>query len=206
MLQHRPSLDKEFKMSLNTIYETSESKFLKGLINYSRIIIACGIIFSISACGGNKDVETTKVVVEEVTKKVVPVSTKSTTDDIASEVQLNREKWMSHGISDYEIEMQRICYCVPEVVRMMVFEIGDNKVTTVRYADTGEIVDPQHYGEFNTIQAMFTFVEQALEKNPADLSIAYDEEYGYIKELSVDFKENIADDEISIIASNMRPR
>ncbi|MDH3609884.1 MAG: DUF6174 domain-containing protein, partial [Gammaproteobacteria bacterium] len=59
---------------------------------------------------------------------------------------------------------------------------------------------------FNTIEGMFSFVEQALEKNPADLSIAYDEKYGYIKELSVDFKENIADDEISIIASNMRPR
>ena len=102
--------------------------------------------------------------------------------------------------------MQKICYCVPEVVRMMVFEVKDDKVETVRYADTGDEVDPQHYGNFNTIEGMFSFVEQALEKNPADLSIAYDEKYGYIKELSVDFKENIADDEISIIASNMRPR
>jgi len=193
-------------MSLSNLYETSKSNYLKGLIKYSYILITCSIILSISACGGNKDEVPGETVEKEVTKTVTPESTKATSSDIASEVQSNREKWMAHGISNYEIEMQKICYCVPEVVRMMVFEVKDDKVDTVRYADTGDDVDPQHYGDFNTIEGMFSFVEQALEKNPADLSIAYDEKYGYIKELSVDFKENIADDEISIIASNMRPR
>ncbi len=193
-------------MSLSNLYETSKSNYLKDLIKYCYILITCCVILSISACGGNNDEELAKTVEKEVTKTVTPESTKATSGDIASEVQSNREKWMAHGISNYEIEMQKICYCVPEVVRMMVFEVEEDKVQTVRYADTGEDVDPQHYGNFNTIEGMFSFVEQALEKNPADLSIAYDEKYGYIKELSVDFKENIADDEISIIASNMRPR
>lgn len=193
-------------MSLSNLYETSKSNYLKGLIKYACILFTCSIIFSMSACGGKKDEEPAKTVEKEVAKTVTPESTKATSSDITSEVQSNREKWLAHGISNYEIEMQKICYCVPEVVRMMVFEVKDDKVETVRYADTGDEVDPQHYGDFNTIEGMFSFVEQALEKNPADLSIAYDEKYGYIKELSVDFKENIADDEISIIASNMRPR
>jgi hypothetical protein len=193
-------------MSLSNVYETSKSNNLKGLIKYSYILITCSIILSISACGGKKDEESASTVEKEVNKTITPESTKATSGDIASEVQSNREKWMSHGINNYEIEMQKICYCVPEVVRMMVFEVEEDKVEAVRYADTGDDVDPQHYGDFNTIEGMFSFVEQALEKNPADLSIAYDEKYGYIKELSVDFKENIADDEISIIASNMRPR
>jgi hypothetical protein len=164
------------------------------------------MLLSLVACGGNKEKNSTEVVAEEVSKVEETKSTKATSNDIATEVQSNREKWMQHGISNYEIEMQKICYCVPEVVRMMVFEVEDDNVATVLYADTGEAVDPQHYSDFNTIEGMFTFVEQALEKNPADLSIAYDEKYGYIKELNIDFKENIADDEISIIASNMRPR
>ncbi|QMU61994.1 MAG: hypothetical protein GKR92_09930 [Gammaproteobacteria bacterium] len=193
-------------MSLYNLHEISKSYFLKGLIKYTVILITCSIILSISACGGDKDEAPTETAENETTETVTPESTKATSNDISSEVQSNREKWMAHEISNYEIEMQKICYCVPEVVRMMVFEVGDNKVETVRYADTGDDVDPQHYGDFNTIEGMFLFVEQALEKNPADLIIAYDEEYGYIKELSVDFKENIADDEISIIASNMRPR
>ena len=193
-------------MSLSNLYETSKSIYLKGLIKYSYILFVCTIIINVSACGGGKNESPAKMAEKEETKAVAPESIKATSNDIASEVQKNREKWMSYEISDYEIEMQKICYCIPEVVRMMVFEIEANEVEAVRYADTGEDVDPQHYGDFNTIEGMFSFVEQALEKNPADLSIAYDDKYGYIKELSVDFKENIADDEISIIASNMRPR
>ncbi len=188
-------------MSLSILHTTLYPTYLKSLIKCILIFIACSSL--ISACGGTKE---EAPVENEVTEAVSPDSTKATSNDIATEVQINRDKWMSHEISSYQIEMQKICYCVPEVVRMMVFEVESNKVESVHYADTGEDVDPQHYGDFNTIEGMFTFVEKALDKNPADLSIAYDEKYGYIKELSVDFKENIADDEISIIASNMRPK
>lgn len=186
-------------MSFSNIHVKAKSIFLQNLFKYCFISLTCCLL--ISACGG-KD-ETPKE--EKVAEAVAPVSTKATTNDIATEIQMNREKWQAHEISGYQIEMQKICYCVPEVVRMMVFEIKDDEVASVKYADTGDDVDPQHYGDFNTIEGMFAFVEKALEKDPADLSIAYDEKYGYIKELSVDFQENIADDEISIIASNMRP-
>ena len=145
-------------MSLSNLYETSKSNYLKSLIKYSYILITCYIILSISACGGKNDEEPAKTVEKEVAKTVTPESTKATSGDIASEVQSNREKWMAHGISNYEIEMQKICYCVPEVVRMMVFEVKDHKVDSVRYADTGDDVDPQHYGDFNTIEGMFSFV------------------------------------------------
>ena len=188
-------------MSFPNSHATFNSIYLRSLFKYTLIFIASSLL--ISACSGDKE----EVPVEkEVTETVVPESTKATSNDIASEIQVNREKWMAHEISSYQIEMQKICYCVPEVVRMMVFEVDENEVVSVRYADTGEDVDPQHYGDFNTIESMFTFVEKALEKNPADLSIAYHDKYGYIKEMSVDFKKNIADDEISIIASNMRPK
>ncbi|MGH1538339.1 MAG: DUF6174 domain-containing protein [Gammaproteobacteria bacterium] len=193
-------------MSFSNKYESTDSKYLKGLIKYSYILFICSITISISACGGNNEEAPANTSEQEVAETAAPESTTATSNDITSEIQKNREKWLAHDISDYEIEMQKICYCIPEVVRMMVFEVSGDNVETVRYADTGEDVDPQHYGDFNTIEGMFSFVEAALGKNPADLSIAYDEKYGYIKELSIDFKENIADDEISIIASNMRPR
>jgi len=191
-------------MPYSNLTASMYTTFLKAFNLISSTLLLTVVVLSISACGGKKD-EVVQVE-KETTKAEVPASTKASSGDIATEIQTNRDKWIAHDISDYQIEMQKICYCVPEVVRMMVFEVSEEKVASVRYADTGEDVDPQHYGNFNTIEGMFTFVEQALEKNPASLSITYHEEYGYIKELDIDFKENIADDEISIIASNMRPR
>lgn len=191
-------------MTSSNINEAPASNRLRGLYKNAYLLVTCSMLILLFSCGGNKD--SAEEVVEKVSQAEETKSTKATANDIASEVESNREKWMQHGINNYEIEMQKICYCVPEVVRMMVFEVDDNSIKTVRYADTGDDVEQQHYGDFNTIESMFAFVEQSLEKNPADISIAYDEKYGYIKELSIDFKENIADDEISIIASNMRPR
>jgi len=187
-------------MSFFKLHEAFKSSFTY-LFKCIFILIACS--FVINACGGNKE----EVPVEkQVTETVTPESTKATTNEIATEVQVNQEKWKAHGISKYEIEMQKICYCIPEVVRMMIFEVHDYNVESARYADTGKNVDPKHYGEYNTIDSMFSFVERALGKNPENLTITYDEKYGYITELTIDFKKNIADDEISVIASNMRPK
>ena len=198
-------------MSLSELHAVFKSSFM-WVFEFIFILIACS--FVITACGGNQeevpvDKQVTETVASEstkVTKTVTPENTQVTTNNIATEIQANREKWKAHGISKYEIEIQKICYCIPEVVRMMIFKVADYNVETARYADTGESVDPKHYGEFNTIDSMFSFVERALKKNPADITITYDEKYGYITELNIDFKVNIADDEISVIASNMRPK
>ena len=131
---------------------------------------------------------------------------KTSSNQVVAEVQANKDKWLSHDIKKYQIEMQKICFCAPDAVRMMIFQVEDNEIKDVRYADSGDAVDPGHYNELNTIEGMFALVEQSLEKNPADIVISYDQEYGYIKELTVDYQENIADDEFTFIASNMKSR
>ena len=187
-------------MLLTKLHVAFKSSFM-WVFEYIFILIACSLV--INACGGNQE---EVPVNKQVNETVAPENTQVTTDNAAAEVQANREKWKAHGISKYEIEIQKICYCIPEEVRMMIFKVADYNVETARYADTGESVDPKHYGEFNTIDSMFSFVERALKKNPEDITIIYDEKYGYIAELNIDFKKNIADDEISVIASNMRPK
>ncbi|MEJ2115674.1 MAG: DUF6174 domain-containing protein, partial [Gammaproteobacteria bacterium] len=102
-------------MPLSSLHTTFNPTFSKSLIKYILIYITCGTL--ISACGGTNEETPVENI---VTETVAPESTKATSNYIASEIQKNREKWMSHGISDYEIEMQKICYCIPEVVRMMV--------------------------------------------------------------------------------------
>ena len=139
----------------NTIFNANtKTANLNNCLAYFFTAFICCLL--LNACGGNKDeaaVEKEKVSQDTQT----PESTKATSVDIASEVQINREKWQAHEIGEYQIEMQKICYCIPEVVRMMVFEVEGDEIASVRYADDGETVDPQHYGQFNTVESMFTF-------------------------------------------------
>ena len=178
-------------------------KSLRGFIKKIILFILCASCLVITACSANKDEDTSQTK-EETTKTEIAVE-QATSSDVVAEVQANKDKWLSQEINAYQIEMQKICFCAPDAVRMMIFKVANNEIKEVRYADSGDEVDPSHYNQHSTIEGMFTLVELALEKNPADLTIAYDAEYGYIKELTVDYQANIADDEITIIASNMKP-
>lgn len=187
-------LNKEQTMLFRIENQISANSLLRGLSN----LFLASVFLFVTACGSDKEdtAETTKpkVVVEAVSEK-----------DVAAEMRANKEKWLSYGITDYKIEMQKICFCSKDAVRLMIFDVVGNKINEVRYADTGEIVDAKNYSEDNTVVGLFNLVEGSISKNPEEISIIYDERYGYIKQLSIDFQQNIADDEFSIIASNMKP-
>ncbi len=186
---------------------TNNYPYLK-LICFNNIIKNISLFFFLLvlvACGGpkeDKNVEN-KIEVEEIAETQIKVE-EASKNDIAAELQANKDKWLSKNIKEYQIEMQKICYCDPDAVRMMIFQISNDEIKEVLYADTGEAVNPSYYNDSNTIEGLFALVEQALNEKPEDIIIAYDEEFGYIKQVTVDYKANLADDEFTFIVSNLR--
>lgn len=191
-------------MLLVNTYQKSTNSFLNSFVKRILFILLCGTYFCVAGCGGN-DKETLETTSESVTAEEVTSIEKVSTDDIAKELQANKEKWNSHEITDYSIEMQHICFCPPEAVRLMIFEIKNNEIRSVRYADTDEYVEAGYFNDYNTVNGLFELAEQAITKNPHEITISYDEEFGFIKELSIDYEYQIADEEVTIITSSMRP-
>lgn len=204
MASSQAHLLKEYRMSSANNYRISKYSFLTGFIKNIIFIVLCCMWLSLTACGGTKDEEAASSKQEPKAKTETLVK-EAASNEVVTEIQANKEKWVSHAITGYQIEMQKLCFCSPDAVRLMIFEVENDEIKTVRYADSGDEVDPSLYNQYSTVEGLFALVEQALEKNPADLSIAYDEEYGYIKELTIDYKKDIADDEVTIIASNIKP-
>lgn len=191
-------------MLLFNDYQNSINSYLDNLVKRNSFILLFGTYLCLAGCGGN-DEETPETTSGNVTEEEVTSGEKVSVDQIVTELQANKEKWNSQGISNYEIEMQKICFCPPDAVRLMIFEITDNEIKSVRYADSDERVDPSFYDNYNTLNGLFELAEEALEQNPEELSVIYDDEFGYIKQISIDYKFEIADDEVTIIASSMRP-
>ena len=184
-------------------YQNSYFRHLGSFLKSIGLFIIFSSWLALAACGAGNDKDETQTSEDSQEPEIKVEETSN--NQIVAEVFTNKDKWLSHGIKQYQIEMQKICFCAPDAVRLMIFSISDNEIKDVRYADSGDEVDPSYYNQFNTIEGMFDLVAQALDKNPANIVISYDEEYGYIKELTVDYQQNIADDEFTIIASNMKP-
>ena len=175
----------------------------KVISNYFLLILLCSLF--LAACGGNKENET-NVVEQEITTTIAADDNEITDVDIADQIQTYKKIWEASGINHYELEVQKLCFCLPDAVRLMVFEVEDNVIKSVRYADSGDEVDTGLYNQYNTVDGMFKLVEEAFQTDPAEISVAYNEKFGYIKELTIDYQENIADDEFTIIASNLRQK
>jgi para-nitrobenzyl esterase len=113
------------------------------------------------------------------------------------ELEANRSKWASAGISSYRIRYRRGCFCAPPA-RVDIF-VTDGQVVSIRDPESGEEVDPQTgpFG-YNTIDGVFTLLADAIRRRAESFSVTYDPQLGYPLSVALDYEEGIADDELSI--------
>ena len=129
-------------------------------------------------------------------------------DSVLDELTKNRQLWQSHQIEDYSWNERISCFCAGPLERdIFVVNLIKEKVD---FDETG--YDPEYLEElrefvFNsakTIDDAFDLVEVLLSREVAQLEIQYDEVYGFPTLISVDYEEQIADDEIAYIYTDFR--
>lgn len=95
---------------------------------------------------------------------------------ILAALELNRAKWDALEMETYEYETRLICYCRPEVRRLVRVSVASGEVDSVRDVTTGETLDAQNYG---TVEGLFDRVEEALDELADYVRVQYDPFYGY---------------------------
>ena len=134
---------------------------------------------------------------------IVFVSCSSDDEGSLDELSKNRRLWQSHQIIDYSWNERISCFCAGPLERDVF--VVDLIKDSVAFDETG--YDPEYLEElreivFNsahTVEDAFDLAEELLNREVAFLEIQYDEIYGFPAIISVDYVENIADDEIAYI-------
>ncbi len=125
-----------------------------------------------------------------------------------SPLQQNRDKWESQNFDHYRFTLVVTCFC-PFAGAEVTYEVQNGQVVnqSVQVAPDREIDQNQvteFYQEYNTIEKVFNFVEQA--SNEADeVTVNYDPTHGFPTEISVDRIKEAVDDEIYLSLSNFQP-
>jgi hypothetical protein len=114
-------------------------------------------------------------------------------NDDSDQLENGREKWRRRGPADYEMTLHKSCECLPPgTVRISV----RNRVrTSVVDPSSGEAVAENLATGYPTVPELFDLIEDALDRDPHQLDVTYHEYYGYPLHITVDFEENVADDE-----------
>jgi hypothetical protein len=122
-----------------------------------------------------------------------------------SEIEQNKEKWQDAGISHYRYNLFISCFCVFTQDMPLIIEVQDGEVVSMEF-QSGKEIDPsllELFEKYATIDRVFTEVEAGLNGAADNVVVTYDPTYGFPTEVTLDFEQQAADDEIYLTLSNL---
>lgn len=130
----------------------------------------------------------------------------------ADRLERNRQRWADQGQANYAYTVGVGCFCPTWLVQPARVVVRADTVAAVRDPSTGEplqdpstdepLTDAQREA-FPTIDGLFDMVERAVRENADRLDVRYDSRFGHPREIGVDFRKGVADDELSYTARDL---
>ena len=105
------------------------------------------------------------------------------------------EAWTAAAPRAYEYVIVGACECLPQWTAPAKAQVLDRQTTSFRYLETGQPVDWPRFLELSTVEELFAFVDDAYRRNAEVVHVEYDHEWGFPREVHVDYDRQVGDDE-----------
>jgi hypothetical protein len=126
-------------------------------------------------------------------------------DDTQRELLDSREKvWEEKGPSAYAMTVLRLADDETSV-RAVVLHVEAGRIVTGEYHDTGEVVAAAVLARHLTVEGMFDLIRDALNRRVVGISVNYDADYGFPREIIIDYTAQRTDDDVYISVSEFSP-
>ena len=126
-------------------------------------------------------------------------------EPLQTQQQLNdsKTKWASKNMKDYQYTFNWSCFCTPDYNKPVVISVRNGVLSAVKYADGSGPVDKTKYPNFRTIDGLFEFLQDAINRKAYRITVSYDAKLGYPTSASIDYDQRIADEEKSFKAEGL---
>lgn len=111
-----------------------------------------------------------------------------------------RAVWQAQGPTSYVFVLQRSCFCGGGTQPARV-TVEDGQRVSVTVVDTGEPVPAEFEQYYLTVDELFDFVEDAIDRKAHRITVEYDRDVGYPVSIFIDYQENAIDEEMGFEAS-----
>jgi hypothetical protein len=116
-----------------------------------------------------------------------------------------RAVWRAQERGDYTFVLQRSCFCGGGTEPAVVTVEGGERVS-VTVVQTGEPVPAEFAQYYLTVDELFDFIEDAIDRKAHRITVEYDRDVGYPVHIFIDYEENTIDEEMGFDASAFEPR
>ena len=124
--------------------------------------------------------------------------------EVPSEFESARQKWQEANVSHYRFNLNISCFCAFVENMPLVIEVQDGEVVSMEYQSGNEIdaTNLEFFQQYATIDKIFEKLEKAVGGEADQVTVTYDETYGFPTQTDIDFVEQAIDDELYLTISN----
>ncbi len=116
--------------------------------------------------------------------------------DVRGELDVNRALWDAAAIHDYSMSFQRLClFCTVDILIPVRITVRGDTIHEVTDLDTGEPVEEPAEGAFLTIDGVFDVIQDAIDRDAAEIDVRYNSTFGYPTDVTIDFSRSRFDDD-----------
>jgi hypothetical protein len=116
--------------------------------------------------------------------------------ELRAEIAAQRLKWVAKRIDDYQLTFSRACFCPPEGAGLVVLNVLEGEPVEWLYFLSGDPVAPEWQAVFPTVNGLFDFLEDAIDRGAEEIEVAFDPDLGLPTTVRVDYRLAAADEEI----------
>lgn len=112
-------------------------------------------------------------------------------------LEQSQQKWAEQGIDSYGYQLQISCFCPPDVTQPVIVTVRGGATTSIINAVNSTPVENGRFEKYSTVDKLFDIISTAIENNAAEISVSYDEKFGYPTRIYIDSIKQAIDDEIA---------
>jgi hypothetical protein len=122
------------------------------------------------------------------------------------EHQLNAAEslWFDRGLQNYMYETWWECFCPPAYSAPVVVRVQTGQVISVTNIETGEEHTVPGDSPYRTVEQLFAWTRQQLDRSPEFMALEFDPENGFPLKAQVDPIVNLFDDENAFFARDLQ--
>jgi hypothetical protein len=124
--------------------------------------------------------------------------------ETARQLQTAEAKWQRSKPEHYAYTLQRSCFCAPDALKPIEIRVFQGKVQQATVLPDGTPLPADRQYSALTIDDLFKKIHDAIDRKAARLSVTYDAQYGFPTNMNVDYNLMMADEELSLSASNFK--
>lgn len=122
---------------------------------------------------------------------------------LQSQLDSQEARWADSGTGTYTLRTERHCECTNQYD--VALNVVDGVAVSGVHAFSGDPLTPAELDAQLTVADLFAVVQDAIDRRVAALAVQYNQEFGYVQRLRIDYDGRTVTDDVEFIVTEFTP-